>query len=82
MAGNPNLIGGGRLTRAEVSGDKRRFEGKKLNMKDLFLRLWNYIGRNRILLIFALILSFTINLTAISEQTALNADAIVCTDEK
>ena len=59
MAGNPNLIGGGRLTRAEVSGDKRRFEGKKLNMQELFLRLWRYIGRNRILLVIALILSFS-----------------------
>ena len=27
MAANPNLIGGGRYTRAEVSGDKRRFQG-------------------------------------------------------
>ena len=65
MAGNPNLIGGGRLTRSEVSGDKRRFEGKKLNMKELFLRLWRYIGRNRILLILALILSFTSSFLAL-----------------
>ena len=65
MAGNPNLIGGGRLTRAEVSGDKRRFEGKKLNMKQLFLRLWRYIGRNRILLILALILSFSSSFLAL-----------------
>ena len=59
MAANPNLIGGGRLTRSEVSGDKRRFEGKKLNMKELIFRLWKYIGRNRYLLILALILSFS-----------------------
>ena len=58
MAANPNLIGGGRLTRAEVSGDNRRFEGKKLNFKELFLRLWAYIGRNRYLLVLALMLSF------------------------
>ena len=62
---NPNLIGGGRLTRAEISGDKRRFEGKKLNFRELFLRLWNYIGRNRILLVLALILSFTSSLLAL-----------------
>ena len=31
MAANPNMIGGGRLTRSEVSGDRRRFEGKKIN---------------------------------------------------
>ena len=65
MAGNPNLIGGGRLTRAEVSGDKRRFEGKKLNMKELFLRLWRYIGRNRILLVLALVLSLTSSVLAL-----------------
>ena len=65
MAGNPNLIGGGRLTRSEVSGDKRRFEGKKLNMKDLFLRLWRYIGRNRYLMILALILSFSSSVLAL-----------------
>ena len=53
MAGDPNLIGGGRLTRAETSGDKRRFEGKKLNMGALLLRLWRYIGRNRVLVILA-----------------------------
>ena len=58
MAANPNLIGGGRLTRAEVSGDTRRFEGKKLNFKELFLRLWAYIGRSRHLLMLALVLSF------------------------
>ena len=58
MAGNPNLIGGGRLTRAETSGDTRRFEGKKLNFRELFLRLWAYIGRNRYLLVLALTLSF------------------------
>ena len=65
MAGNPNLIGGGRLTRGEVSGDKRRFEGKKLNMKELFLRLWRYIGRNRILLVLALLLSLTSSVLAL-----------------
>ena len=65
MAGNPNLIGGGRLTRAEVSGDKRRFEGKKLNMKELFLRLWRYIGRNRILIVIALILSVSSSVLAL-----------------
>ena len=65
MAGNPNMIGGGRLTRSEVSGDKRRFEGKKLNMRQLFLRLWRYIGRNRILMIFAIILSFSSSFLAL-----------------
>ena len=57
MAANPNLIGGGRYTRAEVSGDKRRFEGKKLNVWALLRRLWRYMGRNRVLVILAMLLS-------------------------
>ena len=57
MAANPNLIGGGRLTRSEVSGDKRRFDSKKLNVSALLLRLWKYLGRNRILVILAILLS-------------------------
>ena len=65
MAGNPNLIGGGRMTRAETSGDKRRFEGKKLNMGALLLRLWRYIGRNRLLLVLALVLSVSSSLLAL-----------------
>ena len=40
MAANPNLIGGGRMTRAEVSGDKRRFEGTTLSRTALLRRLW------------------------------------------
>lgn len=54
---NPNLIGGGRMTRAEVSGDKRRLEGRKLPPGVLLARLWKYLGRNRLLLILALALS-------------------------
>lgn len=65
MAANPNLIGGGRLTRSEVSGDKRRFEGTKLSKRTLLLRLWRYLGRNRLLLILALILSSTSSLLAL-----------------
>ncbi len=54
---NPNMIGGGRYTRAEVSGDKRRFEAKKIDVKALLLRLWKYLGRNRLLVILAMLLS-------------------------
>ncbi len=57
MAQNPNLIGGGRMTRSETSGDKRRFSNKKLDFKALSLRLWQYMGRNRVLLILAMVLS-------------------------
>lgn len=65
MAGNPNLIGGGRLTRSEVSGDRRRFEGKKLNTGALLLRLWRYLGRNRALVILALVLNISGSLLAL-----------------
>ena len=65
MAGNPNLIGGGRYTRSEVSGDKRRFEGKKLNVGALLLRLWRYLGRNRLLIVLAVFLSLSSSLLAL-----------------
>ena len=54
---NPGMIGGGRLTRAEQSGDKRRFEAKKISPGPLLKRMWKYLGRNRLLLILALSLS-------------------------
>ena len=54
---NPNMIGGGRYTRAEVSGDKRRFEAKKTDVKALLGRLWKYLGRNRLLVVLAMVLS-------------------------
>ena len=56
---NPNLIGGGRLTRSEVSGDRRRFEGKKIHTGALLRRLWHYLGKNRILLVLAVCLSIS-----------------------
>ena len=65
MAANPNLIGGGRLTRAEVSGDKRRFEGNTLSRGTLLRRLWKYLGRNRLLLVLAVVLSLTSSLLAL-----------------
>lgn len=65
MAANPNLIGGGRLTRSEVSGDKRRFEGTKLNVGALLIRLWRYMGRNSLLLVLALVLSLSSSLLAL-----------------
>ncbi len=65
MAANPNMIGGGRMTRAEVSGDKRRLEGKKLNMGALLLRLWKYMGRNRLLIVLAVMLSVTSSLLSL-----------------
>ena len=53
------IIGGGRMTRGEMSGDTRRFEAKKIDRKQLLLRLWRYLGRNRLLLLFAVLFSVT-----------------------
>ena len=65
MAGNPNLIGGGRYTRAETSGDKRTLKNQKLNVWALLLRLWKYLGRNRVLVILAVILSLSSSLLSL-----------------
>ena len=65
MAANPNMIGGGRMTRSELSGDKRRFEGNTISRGKLLRRLWRYLGRNRGLLVLALALSLTSSLLAL-----------------
>ena len=62
---NPNLIGGGRYTRAEVSGDTRRLSNRTVSKGALIKRLWRYLGRNRMLLVLALILSFTSSVLAL-----------------
>ena len=65
MANNPNLIGGGmmrRMSQNEMSGDRRKFEHKKLDTKALLRRLWNYLGRNRFLLVLAFVLSLSSSL--------------------
>ena len=48
---------GARYARSEMSGDRRRFEYKKIDRGSLLLRLWKYLGRNRVLLIMAIIFS-------------------------
>ncbi|MBR6570294.1 MAG: ABC transporter ATP-binding protein, partial [Clostridia bacterium] len=77
---NPNLIGGGRLSRAEISslkGDHRNLGEHKLNKTALLKRLWRYLGRNRGLLVLAMLLSFTSSLLALYGPkltgTAINA---------
>ena len=62
---NPNMIGGGRLTRGEVSGDRRRLDGHKVDVKALLGRLWKYLGRNRLLLVLAMILSASSSLLSL-----------------
>ncbi len=76
---NVGMIGGGRYTRGEINGDKRRFEARKIDRKQLLLRLWRYLGRNRILLILALGLSVLSSILALYgpklSGTALDAIA-------
>jgi len=62
---NPGMIGGGRLTRAEQSGDTRRFEAKKIAPGPLLKRMWKYLGRNRLLLVLAVFLSATSSLLSL-----------------
>ena len=52
-------MGGGRLTRNENNGDRRQFEAKKINVGALLKRLWKYLGRNRLLLVLAAMLSIS-----------------------
>ncbi len=56
---NPNMIGGGRMSRMERSGDRRQLPKKKIHMGKLLLRLWKYIGKNRVLVILALVFSLS-----------------------
>ena len=65
MAANPNMIGGGRYTRAELSGDKRRPQAATLSKGALLRRLWKYIGRNRGLLALAMVLSLSSSLLSL-----------------
>ena len=48
----------------QSEGDKRRLEGAKLKRSASLLRLWRYLGRNRTLVILALVLSVSGSLLA------------------
>ena len=51
--------GMGRMIRNENNGDRRQFEVKKINMWPLLKRLWKYLGRNRLLVVLAVVLNIT-----------------------
>ena len=61
----PGMIGGGRMTRNEMNGDRRQFERKKVPIGKLLLRLWKYIGKNRLLVVLAAILSLSSSLLSL-----------------
>jgi len=62
---NPNMIGGGRMTRSEVSGDRRQNRGATLPKGVILKRFWQYLGRNRLLLLLALVLSVSSSLLSL-----------------
>ena len=62
---NPNLIGGGRLTRGEVSGDRRKFSNTPVSKKAVLRRFWQYLGANRLLIVLAVVLSISSSLLAL-----------------
>lgn len=62
---NPGMIGGGRLTRMETSGDRRSLSGLKQSKGALLARFWRYLGRNRLLLALAVTLSVTSNILSL-----------------
>ena len=62
---NPGMIGGGRYTRAERSGDTRHFQSKKIAVGPLLKRLWKYLGNNRLLLVLSVFLSITSSLLSL-----------------
>ena len=53
------MIGGGRMTRGEISGDKRKQQARKLPAGVVLKRLWAYLGKNRLLLALAAVLSIS-----------------------
>ena len=80
--GNPGLISGGpgsRYSRGENNGDTRKFAAKKLNKGAILKRLWKYLGRNRLLLVLALLFSIASSALALYgpklSGTALDAVA-------
>ena len=63
----------------QSEGDKRRLEGVKLSRSAILLRLWRYLGRNRTLVILALVLSVSGSLLA-SYGPKLSGEAINAID--
>ena len=52
------LIRGGRMSRNETSGDRRSLPEARLPRGQILRRLWRYLGRNRALLLLAMLLTF------------------------
>ncbi len=52
------MIRGGRLSRMETNGDRRALPTARMPRKQILKRLWSYLGRNRALLLLAMLLTF------------------------
>ena len=52
------MIRGGRLSRMETSGDRRSLPAARMPRGQILKRLWTYLGRNRALLVLAMVLTF------------------------
>ncbi len=55
----------GRLTRNENNGDRRTFQNVPIHKGKLIGRLWKYLGRNRILIVMAVLLSLSSSLLSL-----------------
>ena len=63
---NPNLIGGGRLTRGEMSeNSSRRFQKSTMPRGALLRRFWRYLGKNQALILLAMVLSLSSSLLSL-----------------
>jgi ATP-binding cassette subfamily B multidrug efflux pump len=69
---------GGRLTKGDLSGDKRQKTGPQAPKSQILKRLWQYLGRYRALLVLAVILVILSNSVALvgPKLSGLAIDAI------
>lgn len=51
------VIRGGRMSRNETSGDKRSLPTARMPRRQILKRLWQYLGRNRALMVLSLVLT-------------------------
>ena len=71
-------LSGGRLSRGDLSGDKRQKTGPQAPRSQILKRLWRYLGRYRALLVLAVILVILSNSAALAgpKLSGLAIDAI------
>ena len=62
---NPNLIGGGRFSRMERSGNPHGADTAPIHKGKLLRRLWKYLGRNRLLVLLSIFCSATSSVLAL-----------------